>query len=778
MNWPLVCNSLLVSGAATAGAAAGGGVAALFAAGLEARWRTLLFAAAVVALVTPPFLAANCWIDLLGEQGVWRHWLPWNIYSFGGTIWILILLTWPVTFFLAAGAWSRTRAEQLEADPMLRGGALLRWLLLPQARTALTQGTVLTMVLTLNNFAVPAILQVKVFPAEIWVRFNTTFDYAGALALSWPLVLAPLLLVLCLRRREAAWSWRSDAPTARAMRRQLGAGWHRAAGAVALFLVAVSVGAPLWRLTGSAKTWRELGPVLAAGQSAAAHSLGYAAATACVVIALGLATWRGRLDWALWIPFFTPGVLLGIALIWVFNRPATRMIYQSGAMVILAYSIRYAALGWTTVARAARGTDRGLTEAARLDGAAWWQMWRHVYWPQISAPLAAAWYVTYLLCLWDVETLVLIVPPGGESLSLRVFNLLHYGHNPQVNAICLVLMGLAVAPLAGWAAWNWARSRRRPGRGRAAAAAAILLTVTGCSQRDEGTLPLKSKLFSGVRIIGERGTGAGELNKPRGVAVDTNDDLYVVDMTGRVQKFSPEGVYLLSWQMPQTDKGKAKGMCRDQDGNIVVIEPHYSRVNHFSPNGKLAAQWGAEGTNAGQLGMPRGAAVNSRGEIYVCEYGKSERVQRFTADGAKYLGGWGRLGDGPGEFSRAEGLGIDAQDRIYVADSCNHRIQIFSGDGKFLRAYGKAGAGAGEFSYPFDIRVDAAGRQYVCEFGNDRIQVFDANDQPLEILGGPGAEPGQFSEPWSIALDSKGNLYVADALNHRVQEFLRREPGK
>ena len=39
-------------------------------------------------------------------------------------------------------------------------------------------------------------------------------------------------------------------------------------------------------------------------------------------------------------------------------------------------------------------------------------------WPQISGQAAAAWYVTYLLCLWDVETLVLIVPPaGGDELA-------------------------------------------------------------------------------------------------------------------------------------------------------------------------------------------------------------------------------------------------------------------------------------------------------------------------------------------------------------------------
>jgi ABC-type Fe3+ transport system permease subunit len=60
--------------------------------------------------------------------------------------------------------------------------------------------------------------------------------------------------------------------------------------------------------------------------------------------------------------------------------------------------------------------------------------------------------ITYLLCLWDAETVIMIQPPGGETLALRIFNLLHYGHIGQVNALCLVLLGMAVAPLVIWAA--------------------------------------------------------------------------------------------------------------------------------------------------------------------------------------------------------------------------------------------------------------------------------------------------------------------------------------
>ena len=142
----------------------------------------------------------------------------------------------------------------------------------------------------------------------------------------------------------------------------------------------------------------------------------------------------------------------------------------------------------------------------------------------------------------------------------------------------------------------------------------LFLLFAGCqppSTDAHKQFPIHSKIFDHVEIIGSRGVGIGQLNKPRSVAIDSHDNLFVVDMTGRVQEFSSNGVFLLSWQMPQTDLGKPKGMCRDREGNIVVVEPHYQRVNHFTPNGKLIAQWGIRGTNEGQFVLPRAVAVNS-----------------------------------------------------------------------------------------------------------------------------------------------------------------------
>jgi len=814
MNWLLIKNSFFVAGLTTLLAGSFGFAAALWLAGLEGRGRNSFLAVALMSLALPPFLVTNCWLHFLGHTGVWRSWLPFDIFSLGGSVWILTLLTWPITMLIVWSAWTQLESSQLESDSAVGGWILIRAILWPIARPAVTQAALLTFILALNNFAVPAILQTKVFPDEVWIRFNTTFDTMGAIQLSWPLILGPLLILLLFVQRSFEWPRTEGTATAKAFRRQLGSGWFWMSGAFGISLGVLSLGLPMYQLGSAKRTWLELPGALAAGQSAIWNSVLLAAlsATGIVATSLLIATLtpskRKRhserydslnvfnlLNAALWLPFLIPGVLIGIILIAAFNRPFLAAFYQSIGIVILAYFIRYFALGWNTVAHSIGGVDTDLTDAARLAGANRWQILRHIHWPQITPQIAAAWYIVYLLCIWDVESMILVLPPGGETLALRIFNLLHYGHNAQVNALCVALVGVAIAPLLLWKGFSLVRvASQRPllltlnGVRKMQHAVwtglivSSILFLSGCKVRTASDTAIESEIFDRVQIVGTRGVGVGQLNKPRSVAIDGQDNLFVVDMTGRVQKFSPNGAFLLSWQMPQTDLGKPKGMGRDRNGNIVVVEPHYQRVNHFTPQGKLVAQWGQKGTNVGQFTLPRAFAMNSHREIFISEYGPMERVQCFTLvqnpngpASARVSFSLGQPGNGTGDFNRPEGLCVDSQDKLYVADSCNHRIQIFSREGKFIRAYGKAGSGLGELSYPYDICVDKDGRQYICEFGNSRIQIFDANDRPIEIIGGPGGEPGQFSNPWGVALDSAGNLYVADSQNHRVQKLIRKQ---
>jgi len=804
----LLVNSILVAFGTVVLALLSGLGVALAVATAGPKLRTLLLGLAAACLALPPFLVTNTWLDVTAD---WRGLMPPEVVGRGSlvlTALTLASLLWPLTTFLTLGAWSKLQPEHLEADPQLRGGRLLRGLLLPAARHELGIAGGITVVLALANFTVPTLFQVRVFTEEFWIRFNTQLDTAGALRASWPLTVIPLGLLLFLRNREVSWPrWQAAAP-ASLVRGRLG-GWAAAAMAFTAAWLAVSLLLPLAQLGLTGRTWTELPGALAAGRAALWNSLVTAAFTATLTVGLGLlaATTGSRPRgprWT-WLMFLIPGVFLGVVLINIFNRPGLAFIYQSLGIVLLGLTVRYVAPGWAIAAHAVRSADSSLVEAARSLGASRGRVLRDVLWPQAAPGLAAAWYAVYLLCLWDVETVVLIQPPGGETLALRIFNLLHYGHGTQVNALCVLMVGMAVAPLAFWSMWRafQVQGSRFKVQGSAVIGLCLALCLlAGCSPAsDTMPTPLDSRLFASVQVIGSRGVAPGQFNKPRSLACDRDGNLYVADITGRVQKFSPEGKWLLQWQMPQTDLGKPKGMGCDHDGNILVIEPHYQRVNHFSPGGELVAQWGVKGTNAGEFILPRSVAQNSRGEFYLSEYTLVDRVQRFVVGPAASLVAgsvsvrvlstndpgrlaacptlaWGTPGTEPGQFNRAEGLGLGLNDEVLVADSCNHRIQVFDRDGKFLRTYGQAGSNPGEFSYPYDVRVDASGNQFICEFGNSRITVLDPQDHVVEVIGGAGAQPGRFANPWAIALDSQGNLYVADSQNHRVQKLVRKVPSR
>src|SRR5262249_5779568 len=157
-----------------------------------------------------------------------------------------------------SSAWRRVEPNQLESDMAVTGWALLRGLLLPLARPGVAQASVLTFVLALNNFAVPAILQVKVFPAEMWVYFNTRLDAGGTLLLSWPLIVVPVLLLILFVRRGVPWPYLQAPATARLFRQQLGGKWFWISGFFSVGLCLLSVGLPLFQILSARRTWTEL----------------------------------------------------------------------------------------------------------------------------------------------------------------------------------------------------------------------------------------------------------------------------------------------------------------------------------------------------------------------------------------------------------------------------------------------------------------------------------------------------------------------------------------
>ena len=457
MNWPLLPNSFLVAGASTLLALVIGLAVAVALTASHGWLRRILAGLAIAVLALPAFLVTNCWIDLLGANGRWHSLLPVNIFSLTGVILILSLLLWPVPAFGIFSAWQKLEKEQFEIDAALRGLGLFRFLLWPAARSALVITAAITFTLALNNFAVPSVLQVKTFPAEVWVQFNTKLDATSAWQMSWPTLLVPLAILLALRRVEVPWPRESAGDIAPAFLRQLGFSSLMASAVACALALLLSLAVPVAQLVGTARTWSEFGPAFTAGRPAIANSLSYAASAAVLTVLLGAATVRARgLGW-LWILFLAPGLLLGIAMITLFNHPGFEFFSRTAAIVVFVLALRHVALARSLTRSAYQALDQHLIDSARLDGARGTNLFQRIILPQIAPSLAMAAYLVYVLCLWDVETILLVIPPGGETLALRIFNLLHYGHNAHVNALCLLLLLLALAPLIAYGSWKAVR---------------------------------------------------------------------------------------------------------------------------------------------------------------------------------------------------------------------------------------------------------------------------------------------------------------------------------
>ncbi len=446
MNWPVFINSLLLAGGTAFAACLLGLFAALAIASLPPRWRGWLTGAAIGILALPPFLSINCHLDLFGNTGAWRGYVPFSIYGPVGALWMLTLAYWPIAALAAWIAWRHLPRECFDVDPCLRGTNLLRWVLVPVAIQPLFHAGLVIFILAFNNFAIPAILQVKVFPAEIWLAFNTQFDYVEVMRLSWPCLLV-LGLLLALAPKEPPCGWRYAGQRTFDFGGLLGMGWVMVSRIVLAALLFFSLLLPLGHLVFQGASWAKLLQTLHTDFHVMFNSAAIPAITATIACLMGLGVCKIKPGWLGWLPFALPGVLLGVAAIWIFNRSALSWIYGTFLVVIAVWVLRYFVFSRSALTWSRRHLDPQLNDAALVDGASHWQRFLHVQWPQMQPLASLGWYAVYLLCLWDVETLILLVPPGGDTLSLRIFNLLHYGHNDQVDALCLALLFIAIMPL-------------------------------------------------------------------------------------------------------------------------------------------------------------------------------------------------------------------------------------------------------------------------------------------------------------------------------------------
>jgi sugar lactone lactonase YvrE len=273
-------------------------------------------------------------------------------------------------------------------------------------------------------------------------------------------------------------------------------------------------------------------------------------------------------------------------------------------------------------------------------------------------------------------------------------------------------------------------------------------------------------------VWGRKGYQPGDIVRPRAIAIDPQDRLYIVDFTARIQVYDTDGKYLgPSWTTPDFRNGRPSGLSIDRDGHLIVSDSHYHCFRIYDTDGRELRKLGGEaGPEPGHFSYVSDVVQDADGFYYVSEFSANERITKLGAEG-QLVKCWGEKGTEPGQFNHVRALALGPDGLLYVADACNHRIQVFTRDGTLERTWGEPGDGPGQLGYPFDLAFGQTGELYVAESGNHRVQKFTAAGQSLGTWGGPGRTPGQLHNPWALAVDSKGRVHVVDTENHRIQRI-------
>lgn len=283
---------------------------------------------------------------------------------------------------------------------------------------------------------------------------------------------------------------------------------------------------------------------------------------------------------------------------------------------------------------------------------------------------------------------------------------------------------------------------------------------------------------------GEKGTGDGQFNSPRALAIDSSGQVYVADTdNNRIQIFTTDGEFIAKWDSQGHDNGefyRVIAVAVDGSDNVYVLDENGYRIQKFMPDGDFVTGWKHEAVEyvESELYGAVALATDSKSNVYVIDWGnQTSKVKKFTTDG-EYVTSWPAGEDKEDNPYTAYGLGIDSDDNIYVVGfdqlgtgDAGKVVRKFTSDGEFVTQWGNRGIGDGSFVSPFAMGVDPSGNVYVSDNSMSEIQRFTSQGEFVTKWGSRGSEDGQFQNALGIAADANGNVYVSEDLGNRVQKF-------
>ena len=243
----------------------------------------------------------------------------------------------------------------------------------------------------------------------------------------------------------------------------------------------------------------------------------------------------------------------------------------------------------------------------------------------------------------------------------------------------------------------------------------------------------------------------GVLNFPQqpnstwGMAVSSNGTCFVSDRnSSQIHVFDAERNHVRTFGQRGTGAGQLSnpsGLATTADGLLFVTNYSNSCVDIFREDGTFIRRIGQ-----GQLSYPFDVAVHANGQVYVAD-SSYPRVTVLTQDG-QLVRTFGSQGSGAGQFSNPYGIAVSPDGQVYVSDHSNGRVQVFTADGTYVRVFGQ-----GHLSYPIGLTFTTQGNVVVASYGNSCVFIFNLGQLVHTLNVG--------SNPYAICFDRNGDLLVA-----------------
>lgn len=239
-----------------------------------------------------------------------------------------------------------------------------------------------------------------------------------------------------------------------------------------------------------------------------------------------------------------------------------------------------------------------------------------------------------------------------------------------------------------------------------------------------------------IRRFGSQGNGVDRFQEPRGIGVNQESNnnnnsglrAFISDpaqnnLSFRLRKFRTDGTDLAS--LGQNGLGNPRGVAIDANNNVWVVDGSSGQIFLFDRSGNLRTNWSPSG--GGSLTAAEGIAVyeDSRSTfVYVSDRSKNQVLKyEYTGDSASgltFITSAGSQGGGSNSFNEPIGIAADGCGNIWVADRINNRVQQLDKNLSFRSRF------SASLNRPTGVAVSANGNfLYVVDSSNDRIQQFD-----------------------------------------------------